>query len=201
MSTFKHPVGPQPSKVYWRRRLIVGLVLIAIIVVIVLLFNRPDSSTPASVPAPTPTVSEPETPVASGGECVPGDVVVTPVTDATTYAADVSPQLSMTVTYEGAAACTMDVGTDVQEYIITSGEERIWSSKDCQSAPVALQSELTPGAAPLASAPFAWDRTRSDPATCDAETRTAVTGGGASYHLDVIVDGVESSESKQFVLN
>ena len=30
MSTFKHPVGPQPSSVYWRRRLIVliGLVVL-----------------------------------------------------------------------------------------------------------------------------------------------------------------------------
>ena len=37
MSTFKHPVGPQPSKVYWRRRLLVGLGILAVIVVIVLI--------------------------------------------------------------------------------------------------------------------------------------------------------------------
>ena len=59
---------------------------------------------------------------------------------------------------------------------------------------------LEPGVA-LATTPFAWDRTRSDPATCDATDRPQVTAAGASYHLDVTINGVASAETKQFLLN
>ena len=43
MSTIKHPVGPQSSKVYWRRRLVVGLGLLAVLVIILLIIVRPGS--------------------------------------------------------------------------------------------------------------------------------------------------------------
>jgi hypothetical protein len=219
MSTFKNPVGPQPSKVYWRRRLIVGLGLLAVILVIVLLFVRPgaDQTTPSSTGAVTATdepsagtedgtdaatdsVAPPaEGAETTGGTCDPSDITVEAKTDATTYAAGANPMLSLSATNTGEEACTMNVGTDVQEYRITSGEELIWSSKDCQQDPVALQQELAPGT-PVDSTPFGWDRTRSDAASCDAE-RTQVTGEGASYHLSVLIDGVESADTKQFVLN
>ena len=219
MSTFKNPVGPQPSKVYWRRRLIVILGLLAVILIVVLLFVRPgaDQTTPSSTGAVTATdepsagtedgtdaVTDPAAPPAegaetTGGTCDPSDITVEAKTDATTYAAGANPMLSLSVTNTGEEACTMSVGTDVQEYRITSGEELIWSSKDCQQDPVTLQQELAPGA-PVDSTPFGWDRTRSDAASCDAE-RTQVTGEGASYHLSVLIDGVESADTKQFVLN
>jgi hypothetical protein len=220
MSTFKNPVGPQPSKVYWRRRLIVGLALLAVIVVVVLLFVRPGAdqtspdtagdtsdttatAAPDSSAEPDPAASTtPDTGAegdAADGTCDPADVAVEAKTDAATYAAGVNPMLSLSVTNTGTEACVMNVGTDVQEYRITSGEELIWSSKDCQEAPVALQQELAPGV-PVDSTPFGWDRTRSDAAACDAE-RTQVTGEGASYHLSVLIDGVESESTKQFVLN
>jgi len=95
MSTFKHPVGAQPEKVYWRRRLIVGLGLLAVILVIVLIVVKPGSNTPAgsTTPTSTPTAESstaatpaPTTsaaPVAEG-ECDPANVQVTAVTDATT---------------------------------------------------------------------------------------------------------------------
>jgi hypothetical protein len=218
MSTFKNPVGPQPSKVYWRRRLTVGLALLAVIVVVVLLFVRPgaDQTAPDTVGDTTATEApdtsgEPdpaastapddgaEGDVAADGSCDPADIAVEAKTDASTYAAGVNPMLSLSVTNTGDEACTMDVGTDVQEYRITSGEELIWSSKDCQQDPIALQQELAPGV-PVDSTPFGWDRTRSDAAACDAE-RTPVTGEGASYHLSVLIDDVESASTKQFVLN
>ncbi|MET0989586.1 MAG: hypothetical protein ABWY54_02965 [Glaciihabitans sp.] len=221
MSTFKNPVGPQPSKVYWRRRLIVGLGLVAVIAVIILLFVRPgaDQTAPDTTGAVTATddpaadteaeedtdagtdpvaTPAPETSTADG-TCDESDITVEAKTDATTYAAGVNPMLSLSVTNTGEEACTMSVGTDVQEYRITSGEELIWSSKDCQESPVALEQELAPGT-PVDSTPFSWDRTRSDAAACDAE-RTPVTGEGASYHLSVIIDGIESADTKQFVLN
>ena len=220
MSTFKNPVGPQSSSVYWRRRLIVGLGALVVILVIVLIVVRPgaggSNDDPSSASETTPAATDDpatgaddsatddtdtatDAPAPADGTCDPSDISVVAKTDATTYAPGVSPMISLSVTNVGDTACTMNVGTDVQEYRVTSGEELIWSSKDCQQDPVALQQELQPDV-PVDSTPFAWDRTRSDAANCDAE-RTPVTGEGASYHLTVLIDGVESEDTKQFVLN
>jgi hypothetical protein len=87
----------------------------------------------------------------------------------------------------------------VQEYVISSGEERIWSSKDCQTGATPLDQVLEPGVA-ITTTPFAWNRTRSDAAACDAE-RTAVIAGGATYRLETSVNGVLSDDSAPFILN
>jgi hypothetical protein len=212
MSTIKNPVGPQPSKVYWRRRLVVGLVLLAVILIAVLIFTRPGSTESTPQPASTST----EAPAAEGaddadagavpdaaadGTCNPDSIVVEGMTDASTYAADANPLLTLSVTNNSDAECTMSVGADVQEFIITSGEERIWSSKDCQEASEPLELPLASGEPLTSTTPVTWNRTRSDPENCDAENVPKVAAEGASYHLNVIVNGVESAESKQFVLN
>lgn len=199
----------------------VGLGLIAVIIIIVLIIVRPggnaDASSDDRVPASTTgAVPKTDADAAKGqaaddaaaaeaaaatadGTCSPEKVVVTAVTDAAVYAADVTPMLSLSVTNTGTTACTMSLGSDVQEYRVTSGADLIWSSKDCQSDPVALEQALQPNT-PLTTTPFAWPRTRSNASTCDAKL-PAVTGAGASYHLSVIVGGVESTGSKQFILN
>lgn len=207
MSTFKNPVGPQPNKVYWRRRLVVGVVLLAVILIAVLIFTRPGGSDPTTAPASTSTsapaadegASEPD--VTADGTCDPDNIVVEGMTDASTYAPDANPLLTLSVTNTGAAECTMSVGADVQEFIITSGEERIWSSKDCQEASDPLELPLAAGEPLTSTTPVTWNRTRSDPADCAAENLPKVAGEGASYHLNVIVNGIESADSKQFVLN
>jgi hypothetical protein len=211
MSTLRNPVGPQPPAVYWRRRLLLGLGVIAVIVVIVLIVTRPGATPTASktpkpttsasdTPNPTPTFSS--TPGANTGDaaaCDPASVMVVAVTDSGSYSAAAQPQISMKITNIGATPCSYDVGTDAQEYIITSGNDRIWSSKDCQTAAAPLVQVLQPGA-PLTTTPFAWDRTRSSTTTCTT-ARPAVVAGGASYHLAVKVGASESAETVQFVLN
>jgi hypothetical protein len=232
MSTFKNPVGPQPSKVYWRRRLVVGLGLLVVIIVVWLILARPGSgssntsavtsstrsatptavATPKGTAVPTPSAtsgstSTPSTPAATGapanttsqGTCDKKNITVTAITDAAVYAANVNPMLSLSITNTGRTACTMSVGSDVQLYQITSGTELIWSSKDCQQSPVAMQQTLEPNV-PVTTTPFAWQRTRSSTTTC-SQTLPKVTGLGASYHLSVTVNGVKSTNSKQFILN
>lgn len=212
MSTFKTPVGPQPSKVYWRRRLVAVLALLAIIVGVVLIVVRLTAAPattpvadkePAAAAAPTtPTGTSTADAAADTGtvaECAKADLKVQAITDAASYEADAAPMLSLKITNTGAEPCTAEVGSDVQEYKITSGADLIWTSKDCQTKPEQRTQTLEPNKA-VSSTPFAWDRTRSDPKTCDDE-REKVTAAGASYHLDVIVDSVESSKSKQFLLN
>jgi hypothetical protein len=196
MSTFRTPVGPQPSRVYWRRRLAVLVGVLVIVLIVVLIILRPGSGKLGAHPSNTPT-----TPPVAAAACNPANVEVIAVTDANSYAAGVDPQLSLTITNTGSKACSFKDGSDVQTYVITSGTDQIWSSKDCQTNAVARTSVLEPGKA-VASTPFAWNRTRSSPTTCSATNAPEVVAGGASYHLTVTVNGITSTpaNSPQFVL-
>lgn len=206
MSTLRHPVGPQPPEVYWRRRLIVGLGLLAVIVIIVLIIVRPGSGDPAAEPTPDPESSETaepgdETDPTEVAACTATQVVVTPVTDAVSYPADQAPLLSFTLLNTGTAPCTMEAGSDVQEFLIVSGSDRIWSSTDCQDPGVAAPLVLEPGEE-VESTPFAWSRTRSTPDDCaTADSRPSVIAGGATYRLTVTVGGFESVDDRPFILN
>jgi hypothetical protein len=208
MSTFRNPVGPQPTSTYWRRRIVVGLGILAVIVIIFLIAVRPGGAKPATgtdgdskaASASTDAPADASDAPVDEGACAPAVVKVAAVTDADEYTAEQQPLLSLTVTNAGTTECTFNAGSDVQEYIITSGEDRIWSSKDCQVDAVAAPVTLKPGVA-VPTTPFPWDRTRSDPGTCESADRQQVTGGGATYRLAVVLDGVESSESKPFLLN
>ncbi|MFK3669427.1 hypothetical protein ACI2IX_04575 [Leifsonia aquatica] len=209
MSTFKHPVGPQPSKVYWRRRLILGIGLLAVILVVVLIIVRPGASDGAPAPASTTSAPKTTTPPAtsiptssasaSGAACDNANVRVEAVTDKATYAAGELPQLSVAITNTGSAACKIDAGTAQQVFTITSGSEVYWKSTDCQTDKVDAEVLLQPGKTISSQTPITWDRTRSDPSTCQA-SREQVPAAGASYHLTTTVAGIESPETKQFIL-
>jgi hypothetical protein len=196
MSTIRNPVGPQPKNVYWRRRLLVVIGIVAVIVIIILIVARPGGGKPTATHTTTPPTS-----VAAAPACKTGDVKVVGVTDALSYAAGVDPMLSLTITNTSSSACTFKDGSDQQVYVITSGTEKIWSSKDCQTDAVSATTTLQPGVA-IKSTPFAWTRTRSNPAACSATNAPQVVAGGASYHLTVTVNGVSSAkaDSPQFVL-
>lgn len=205
MSTVRNPVGPLPPEVYWRRRIVVGLVALAVLIIIVLIIVRPGSGAPTEQPAPEPETSESalpgDEPVAEGpaGACTAAQLELTPVTDAEVYSADQQPLLSLTLLNTGTTACTLQAGSDVQSYVITSGSDRIWASSDCQEPGVPAEVTLQPGE-PLTSAPFAWSRTRSAPDDCDSE-RVPVVAGGATYRLSVSVGEIESDGDRPFILN
>ena len=206
MSTLRHPVGPQPPEVYWRRRLIVGLGLLAVIVIIVLIIVRPGSGDPAAQPTPEPETTE----TAAAGdpvdptdvaECTVAQVVVTPVTDAASYPAGQEPLLSFTLVNSGASACSLDAGVDSQEFLIVSGSDRIWASTDCQEPGVPTPIVLEPGVE-IESTPIPWSRTRSTPDDCaTAESRPSVIAGGATYRLSVSVGEFTTVDDRPFILN
>jgi hypothetical protein len=203
MSTIRNPVGPQPANVYFRRRLIVlgGLVAVIVIILLIVFAPKGGDEKPGASETPKPTTSSSAPPVsADPSACDPAVISLEAITDAGSYPSGVNPLISMRITNNGAAACTLNVGTDVQEYKITSGNDEIWTSKDCQANPAENEILIEPGADNAQSTtPFAWDRTRSSADTCDG-TRPGVTGGGASYHLTVLLGDVESEETKQFLL-
>lgn len=192
--------------------------LVAVVIAIVLVIVRPGASqgdevaqttpasaapteTPATSATPAPT-AEPEPSAAApvdGAACVDEQIAVEAVTDATVYAADEQPNLSVTITNTGSNSCVIDVGTAAQVFTVKSGNEVYWSSIDCQVDPVPAEVTLEPGQVVSSSEPLVWDRTRSSADTCEG-ARSAVPGGGASYHLAVAVDGFESESTKQFLL-
>lgn len=206
MSTIKHPVGPQPSKVYWRRRLLVILGALAVIVVIILIVTRPGSGTPAddtksgatgesADPSPETTTDAAADPLA----CDPADISLEAVTDKVSYNAGELPQISLTLTNTSDVDCIIQAGSDVQEFRILSGEEQYWSSKDCQTDAVPAPVTLKPGV-PVSTTPILWNRTRSSVETCEATDLPLVPAEGASYHLTTFVGDIESANSKQFLL-
>ncbi|MCU1413156.1 MAG: hypothetical protein JWN80_496 [Microbacteriaceae bacterium] len=201
MSTFRNPVGPQAPQVYWRRRLLVGLGVVAVLVVIILIIVRPGSGgTPTAQNTTTPPASaSASTNASSGTPCVDANLTLVAVTDKASYAAADKPQISMKLTNNG-PACTVNFGSTKQVLTITSGSETIWTSTDCQTgavdAPVVIktgESKTTPA--------IAWDRTRSSKSTCSATSATQVTAGGASYHLGVALGDLKSKDTVQFLLN
>jgi hypothetical protein len=210
-----------PSKAVYRRRRIVffgGLVLLiaAIAVGVWLLIAQPwataDSapapkpiSTASKTPTPTGTPTESPSPEPTDDESAPAacrgtDIVVEPVTDADTYPPDAQPQLSISLTNNGSAACTMDVGSATQVFTVTSGEDVWWRSTDCQENPSSMVVTLEAGQTVTSAKPVVWDRTRSDVATCAEENRPRAPGGGASYHVAVSIGGFDSVDSAQILL-
>lgn len=184
-----------PASVYRRRRLAVFGGLLAVIVVIVLIIVRPgfgESGTPA-------TDNQATEDVVVTPPCLPTDIELLAQTDSQSYSSGQIPQLWLTVKNVGMSACELSVGTDIQEYIITSGEDRIWSSRDCQKGGVPLTIVLQPGEE-QSTTPIPWDRTRSSATTCDT-ARPPMPAGGASYKLEVVLGDFTSPEKRQFLLN
>jgi hypothetical protein len=199
MSTFRNPVGPQAPQVYWRRRLLLGLGAVAVIVIVILIIVRPGSGAPGSAgtATPKPTTAATANP---GAACSPSNLQLTAVTDKGSYAAAELPQISMTLKNIGSTACTVNLGSTMQDLTITSGSEKIWDSKDCQTGAVDSPQVLK-AAESITTPVIPWDRTRSSTSTCGSTTRPQVTAGGASYHLAVAVGDLKSKETVQFLLN
>lgn len=198
--------------------MVLALGVLVVIVVIVLIAVRAGSSggsptgtpTPSSTPAATtpsstasPTAASTPAPTsaanANGAACLSGNVTVQALTDASSYAAGVSPKLSVAITNTGTNSCTIDAGTAKQVFTISSGSEVYWKSTDCQTDKVDAEVLIAPGKTVSSQTPIVWDRTRSNSANCSA-TRTPVAAGGASYHLETSVDGIVSAQTKQFIL-
>lgn len=192
--------GRLPASVYRRRRIVVGLAALAVVAVIVLLISslvqsRSDARTPGPEASEPPAAEETSAPTDA---CNPAVIALTPKTDAGEYPDGVQPLVSMEIVNNGAVACTLDVGTDVQLYEIVSGNDPIWNSRDCQVEPAAAQIVIEPNT-PITTTPFAWDRTRSSTTTCEGE-RPQVTAGGATYRLSVSLGEITAESDTAFLL-
>jgi len=209
MSTIKQPHGRQSSKVYRRRRLVALLGLLAVVVVVTLVIVKPGASSgePGAGAPPSSNATDASatpTPAAAaavdGAPCDAGNVTVEALTDKSSYEPGELPQLSLSLTNNGSTTCVINAGTAQQVFTVTSGSDTYWTSTDCQSDAADSEVTLKPGVAVSSSTPIAWDRTHSAVDTCDNPTREAAPGSGASYFLNVTVDGIASANPKQILL-
>ena len=190
-----------PASVYRRRRLAVFGGLVAVIAIVVLIIVRPGLGEQAAVDAePDEALTEEVIQVTA---CTGAQIELTPQSDEVRYAAGAIPSVWLSVKNVGATECELEVGTNVQEYIIDSGSREnpdlIWSSTHCQSPGTPMTITLQPGEE-RSTGSITWDRTRSTPDTCDTE-RPSMPGGGASYHLSVKLGPFESTVTRQFILD
>lgn len=113
-----------------------------------------DAASAAAAPTPTPT--GPPAPV----DCTPADIQISLAADAAGYRVGRTATFTIGITHTGTLPCTLDAGNVERELVITSGEDRIFSSADCDTA----------GSKPLLLAPgdeypgtVAWSTNRSAP--------------------------------------
>lgn len=189
MSWIAEPRGPLPPRVYHLRRLLAVLVLIGAgvgINGIVSGFASGGNAQPEATQNDGTTETVPS--------CDPAAVVISANTDRDTYGEGELPKLSMTITNTSDVTCTIEVGTDKQKYIITSGSDQIWDSTVCHTKEPFVQ-QFAAGES-ITTNTFEWGRARSD----NCENGTPAVGGGASYNLSVELGDVVSAEARQFML-
>ncbi len=176
--------------------------LIAGITLLVRHFAKPEASNPSapttsnsSAPSNEPSAASPQSsnpPTAEKPSCDQSKVTVKASTDAESYSTGKNPVFTLTVTNGGSVACEVNVGTSQMEFLVLSGEDRIFSSKDCQEKAVDLKKTIAPGVSEKAV--FPWQRNRSVEG-CTAVAAKPGVGPNALYTLTVKLGDRTSSKA------
>lgn len=222
--------GPLPARVYWRRRLVVLGLALALVVGVAQLLGRgsdgssgpegeaarlagapttsattsptapgatgtPDaqasakprrkrSKAPSPTPTPTPTLAAPS------GPCEDSDVAVTPEVTSAVAGPDHGVDIALHLRTITTEACTWTVSRQTLTMRITSGDDAIWSSRECPRAlPVA---QVTVRRAVTTTVAMHWNARRSDE-DCPARTDWALPGW---YHVTVAALGGEPADAQ-----
>ena len=200
---------------YRRRRLFLGGVLLLVIALVSsfavagALGNKSEqaastgtgataSAGPAVGASPSQSASEPAatpTPSATPG-CNQNLVTVSASTDKAAYGPGENPMLTLKVTNGGTMPCEVNIGTSQMEFLVTSGADRIFSSRDCQAKSEDLVKVIAPGASETAN--FPWSRNRSVEGCQPIEAKP---GGGGAYYIFTAKLGSKASPKAVFQLN
>lgn len=141
------------------------------------------SEAQGSSPTPTPT-------------CNQNLITVSASTDKAAYGPDETPLLSLKVTNGGTMPCEVNIGTSQMEYLITSGADRIFSSRDCQATSEDLVKTIPPGGSETANMPWPRNRTLEGCSPIDAKP-----GAGGAYYIFTAKLGSKASPKAVFQLN
>lgn len=161
MSTLLRPVGPNPQRVYWVRRLVVMVAVAGVVALVwAVAFRGGGGAVGAGAPAAGTSEKVADDSPATPADCAAADLQLSLVADATQYPPGASPVLQASVTNVGTAPCTVDAGDVAREVVVSSGADRIWSTKDCASADTASR-QLLLDAGARDSVDIGWGRVRS----------------------------------------
>ena len=179
-------------------------------------FGRADEPRPDPTPSPTVSEEPSETPEPSEsaspsanyeglGEgrppsnapaCEVADIEIQAMTDAAEYGADAPVMMRFMIVNSGVAPCQMNVGTTQQDYMISSAGQTVFRSSHCMSDGVDQLVTLEPGD-PRQTSEIEWNRRYSDESSC-SDPLDRVDAG--NYTLTVVVAGIESQGTRDFVL-
>ncbi|MGO3393262.1 hypothetical protein [Glutamicibacter arilaitensis] len=166
--------GKPGARVYRRRRItvaVIALVLLGVliwgIVALVGLFT-PDaqktagneSRTEQTQPASSPS-REQKDDEASAAMCKDDEIEITATTDAKHYASDKNPTLILGIENVSKRECDLNVGSRQQEFLVSSGADRIFSTIDCLDQAEDVNLTFKPGQ--KENSRFTWNRERSAP--------------------------------------
>jgi hypothetical protein len=115
-----------------------------------------DASTPSAAPTETASATPTATPTPS---CDPHLITVAASTDKAVYGPSEKPLFTLKVTNGNPIPCEVNVGTKQMEFLVVSGVDRIFSSKDCQATAEDLPKTIAAGGSETAN--FPWSRVRS----------------------------------------
>ena len=146
------------------------------------------SSAASAAGAPSVAPTEPLRPV----ECTPTEIQISLTADAPDYRVGRTASFQIGIVHTGTLPCTLDAGNVGRELVITSGEDRIFSSADCDTA----------GSVPLLLAPgdeypgsVTWSTSRSAPG-CPAGLPVL----GAGSYQAVVTAGTVTSPPVAFTV-
>ena len=211
MSQFSKNTKKLSPEIYRRRRIaaLLALVLVGILVwaaatAIGSMFGG--STTPVASVSPSASPDESSVVVESGALCPPGTVSVTALVgdsdgvNTLSFGAKQTPYIWFSLTNTNSVDCTFNAGANVQFFTILSGEQTIWSSKDCDRSNLEAAEVILKAGETTSSPVQPWEKVFSSGTGCGSDQAPVVTDG-SSYHLKAEVSGELSTNEQQFVLN
>jgi hypothetical protein len=212
-STPLHPRGPLPARVYWTRRLVLLGIAVALVAGLArVLGGSSDGSDPSGDRATTAgattttsptdsTTTEParkkkrkkkqtptEPPLAEPtGPCVNSDIVVTPVV--TEAQGDTDVPITVNLRTLQTPACTWAVSPDSLTVSITSGDDPIWSSRECPAS-IPVQDVVVRQAVDTPIV-VTWEDARRSDEGCTEQRDWALPG---FYHAEAAALGGEPTD-------
>lgn len=195
MDGLRHPVGDQPAEIYWKRRLLAVLGIVGVIAFVWVLIaaatggdGKGSESTPGASPDATTSAAAASDSTDAARACGASDVTITTTANPATVAEDVLPAFDVNLAHTGASACMIDTEADGTELLITSGDDRIYSSNDCPKDEAIAATRLILEPKSQEDISVTWNRQRSLP-KCATETATPNAG---TYKASLTIQGIKS---------
>ncbi|CAL8969338.1 hypothetical protein CELL_00489 [Cellulomonas sp. T2.31MG-18] len=196
-----------PARVYWvRRAVVLGVPLVLLLLVLVVIHPwagraadraaaRVSVTTSTTTSAGTAAAAAPAAPASTSptptptpslrggvGDCQPAQLALGLTPAAVDVPAGVSPTFTVTIKNTGTAPCLVDAGDAYREVVITSGADRVWSSKDCVAANAPRRTLLL-AAGQSDTTQMPWNRVRSAPGCPGGQSRPGTGTYQAAVNL------------------